>query len=526
MNGRLVAISTVLAASLLGLSLSVASCSGFKDRVRSVRGELTRSDNDAHWASVAAPPESGIGSGTWLKTGSSSETETELVFATAKYEQARVTMKKDTKLQTRKPEADHLYRQNLGTTYAVFLVKEDLPSIDVEGFGVLNPTGTQVSIKIEGATASIAVYEGSASFVPLNGEKSIEVQGGKELTVSTGGRLQNLVDYFFGLDEVRSFQSLGGSLPDIRTPVKAVDFFTVAPGSNTNRTTTLYNDGKAFLSVTGLARASGSSEFTYVGPPVPFSIEPGKSRDITIQFAAGSIGSKAATFRISSNDPDEASVDFSVSGGGAAPDIRAPISAVVFASVTLGTSLDRTATVYNDGNAVLSISGVTRVSGSSEFTYVGPAVPFNVGVGNSQQITIRFAPASAGSKAATFRISSNDPDEASIDFSVSADGALPPTLSASATIIDFGTVGPGYKGDRTFEIWNSGGGTLNYNLAEGATWLSLSTTSGTSAGEHDIVTVYLDASVFSENTAYSVVIAVTSNGGTRNVTVTAHTTVW
>jgi hypothetical protein len=112
-----------------------------------------------------------------------------------------------------------------------------------------------------------------------------------------------------------------------------------------------------------------------------------------------------------------------VSAAPLAPDIRTPISPIDFGTVTVGSSLNKTTTIFNDGNATLTINSIARASGSSEFAYIGPSTPFSVGAGGSQAVTVRFSSTSVGSKSATFTVSSNDPDEASVTFSVLGIGA-------------------------------------------------------------------------------------------------------
>ncbi|MBA7676596.1 hypothetical protein ES703_84840 [subsurface metagenome] len=107
------------------------------------------------------------------------------------------------------------------------------------------------------------------------------------------------------------------------------------------------------------------------------------------------------------------------------PDIRTPITAIDFGNVVVGNTLDNTTTIYNDGDAALTINSITRASGSEDFTYIGPATPFDIGASGSQDITIRFAPSSAGEIVAAFSVSSNDPDEPDVTFSVLGNGVLP-----------------------------------------------------------------------------------------------------
>ncbi len=100
------------------------------------------------------------------------------------------------------------------------------------------------------------------------------------------------------------------------------------------------------------------------------------------------------------------------------PDIRTPIDPIDFGDVLVGSSQDETTTIYNDGSDTLTINTMARMSGSAEFTYVGPTTPFDIAAGSSQAITIRFTPTSAGAKSATFNVNSNDPDDPDVTFDV------------------------------------------------------------------------------------------------------------
>jgi len=105
------------------------------------------------------------------------------------------------------------------------------------------------------------------------------------------------------------------------------------------------------------------------------------------------------------------------------PDIHTPIADIDFGYVALGSSLDKTTTIHNDGCGALTINSVTRVSGDLDFTCVGPSTPFDIGGGGSQDITIRFEPYSPDPKSATFNVTSNDPDEPQAQFNTSGNGS-------------------------------------------------------------------------------------------------------
>jgi len=64
----------------------------------------------------------------------------------------------------------------------------------------------------------------------------------------------------------------------------------------------------------------------------------------------------------------------------------------------------------------------------------------------------------------------------------------------------------------TFEIWNTGGGTLSYSLSENCSWVNVAPLSGVSTGEHDTVTVGVNTTGLSPG-EYSCNISIFSNGG-------------
>ena len=68
--------------------------------------------------------------------------------------------------------------------------------------------------------------------------------------------------------------------------------------------------------------------------------------------------------------------------------------------------------------------------------------------------------------------------------------------------------------NQVFEVWNSGAGPMSYTLSDNVSWLSLSTGSGMSTGEHDFVSViYGDMSGFTNGTYTGTVSIVASDGG-------------
>ncbi|MCK5292301.1 MAG: hypothetical protein KAR39_09845 [Thermoplasmata archaeon] len=108
-----------------------------------------------------------------------------------------------------------------------------------------------------------------------------------------------------------------------------------------------------------------------------------------------------------------------------------------------------------------------------------------------------------------------------IMYATKADLQPPPILSYSPSHIDFGDLYPGVQDTKSFEIWNSGEGTLQYSFLENIPWIAVvSPSHGSSDGEHDIISVSIDTTGLSSG-QYAGDVLISSNGGEGNVSVSA-----
>jgi PKD repeat protein len=96
-----------------------------------------------------------------------------------------------------------------------------------------------------------------------------------------------------------------------------------------------------------------------------------------------------------------------------------------------------------------------------------------------------------------------------------------PVLSYSPSSHNFGDMCEGETDSTTFEIWNSGSGTLTYSLSENCGWVGVSPTSGSSTGAHDTITVNVDTTGLSEG-SHTGDIAISSDDGSGTFTVTVN----
>jgi PKD repeat protein len=204
--------------------------------------------------------------------------------------------------------------------------------------------------------------------------------------------------------------------PDIVVTPLSHDYGSVLVGQNEDTLVNIVNTGTEALNVSSTSLIGADvSEFGLTGGGT-FSLVPGGSKDLQVSFNPGSVGTKSATLRVSSNDPNEPAIDIALLGVGAVlePDITvAPVSHD-FGAVVVGQSARQAINITNDGSADLNVTAVSLTgSNPAEFSVGGPST-FVLAPGESQSVPVDFIPGSVGSKNATLQVTSDDPDEATV----------------------------------------------------------------------------------------------------------------
>jgi len=105
-----------------------------------------------------------------------------------------------------------------------------------------------------------------------------------------------------------------------------------------------------------------------------------------------------------------------------------------FGDVPVGGFSEQGFVVLNNGNVTLQVS-TSSIEGpdADQFSIENGNGAFNLEPANTHNITVRFSPISTGAKNAILRISSNDPDEAQKDVSLSGNGKGPIFVDQDAT---------------------------------------------------------------------------------------------
>jgi len=210
------------------------------------------------------------------------------------------------------------------------------------------------------------------------------------------------------------------------------NFGQVCVGSFKDLNLTINNSGGCDLVVNSVtSTGADASQFIVAGDNTyPITVAPGVSVQVPIRFQPTSIGNKAATIRVNSNDPNAPNKDVAVSGTSDPGDIRVTGS-TNFGDICGGSVAEKTVNICNVATACnLNVTNVRLAAnpdgtGScSDFTLVNNPFPTPVSHDSCLDLVIRFTPTSAGPKQCTLVVESDDPQTPSVKTLVTANTPL------------------------------------------------------------------------------------------------------
>lgn len=182
---------------------------------------------------------------------------------------------------------------------------------------------------------------------------------------------------------------------------------------------------------------------------------------LTITFAPDVEGDFIGTVKLTGDNGDEVQVMVTGEGGddgggtntGPEADISVSQSSVDFGDLDLGSSLTKTLTVSNNGDADLLISNI--MVSDSVFTYGGSiTLPQVLGPGSNKTLDITFTPTAETVYSGTVTLISDDPDDSYLDIDVSGKGVDACDVCAPIISVDTGGSNP-YAIDDFFSLLGS-----------------------------------------------------------------------
>lgn len=221
------------------------------------------------------------------------------------------------------------------------------------------------------------------------------------------------------------------------------------------------------LDVASITR-SGSSQFTFTNP-APVSVPAGGDTSFAVTFSPIVRGTRSADFTISSDDPDESSVEVSVSGTGIDRRLSADRSTVSFGEQRVGTrSPSQTLLLRNPGGDPVTVSTVRRLGAhGADFIVTYPSLPFVISAGNVRTVTVAFQPRAAGLRNnASVEFGSNACVSPRLRVSLVGTGIVP-DVAVEPNPIDAGASPRGTQGSATpVTITNRGGAALTITVVQ------------------------------------------------------------
>ncbi len=210
-------------------------------------------------------------------------------------------------------------------------------------------------------------------------------------------------------------------------------------GAGSDATLTLSNAGAIDLHVSSLViSGAAAADYTIVSPPLPITVVPGGTRAVVVHFQPPAHGLRSASLTLQSDAFTQPTLVVALSGTGVAP-IMSATPSVAFGARNVGASVTGLVSVNNTGERSLTVSQVSLSGGDAADFTVLTALPINVAAGASASLTLRFAPAAVGARAATASIVGNDPLTPVVSVALSGTGTSP-GIAIAPTSIDFGDV--------------------------------------------------------------------------------------
>jgi hypothetical protein len=200
-----------------------------------------------------------------------------------------------------------------------------------------------------------------------------------------------------------------GVAPSIRMNPASVSFGNQLLGTTSAATAvTINNISGGSLVISNLALAgANAADFAFTSGTLPITIAAQSSTTVSVAFTPSATGSRTASLSLSDNGNGSPQT-LMLSGTGTAPSASLSSASLSFGTQEVGTSTPLGVTVTNTGTGNLIISSIaTSGANAADFNVSAGPAPITVTPGGNTIITVNFAPAATGSRAATLSIGDN-----------------------------------------------------------------------------------------------------------------------
>ncbi len=350
----------------------------------------------------------------------------------------------------------------------------------IENNGTANLTLT-TPLTIAGANADqFSIQVQPTSPVSASGTTTFTVRftptspGAKTASISMGNNDSNETPYDLTLNGTGTAPEM--NLKQGATPIAnggSYGYGSKAVGTNTDVVFMIENTGSDDLNLTTPLSLTGANADQFSIQMQPSSpVSAGGNTTFTVRFSPASSGSKTVEISMANNDSDENPYNLTLTGTGTAPEMdlkqgTTPIAdggSYDYGSKASGTNTDIVFTIENTGSVNLTLTTPLSITGTNADQFTIQAQPSSpVSVGANTTFTVRFSPASSGSKTAAISIANSDSDESPYNLILTGTGTAPemdlkqgPTPIADGGFHDYGSKATGTNTDIVFTIENTG----------------------------------------------------------------------
>ena len=241
--------------------------------------------------------------------------------------------------------------------------------------------------------------------------------------------------------------------PALTLSSTAVDFGSVAAGSQSSNSVTLTSSGTAAVVIQSLA-VSGDA-FSAGTIQLPLILAPGQQVALPLTFAPSAGGAQKGDVTLTDNATGSPN-SISLTGTGTTSASLSVPASVDFGDVTVGSSGSKTVTLVANGSAAVTINSIAVAGGS----FSGPPMTLPQVLQPNQQMAlkVKFSPAAEGDATGSITVSSNSTTNASAKIPMHGKGiaTTAPSLSASATSLSFGQVAVGSESAKSLTVTSTG----------------------------------------------------------------------
>lgn len=295
------------------------------------------------------------------------------------------------------------------------------------------------------SSGTLTIDNGSSQTITVEFAPTEPREFSQVLTVTTN-------DSFQPTQPVRlSGTSLGGAIAVSPAAGSSINVGNVTQGEPVETTVFVTNNGTRDISVT--SGLNNTAEFSATDPG---TVEPGSTELVTVTVNATTT-SPAATLTLNTADNNVTDPTVTIAANGLTPvaTVTSPSGtppSIDFGNVSVGGSASEEITIRNDGQATLEVDAGDAVPANTPFSVSGTGTSDTVQVapGESDTVTVTYAPGVEGTQNATVTLTTNDQT-----LSVDVNGTGEATeLVGTPSSIDFGQVGQGGDATRTVELTN------------------------------------------------------------------------